>query len=220
MARGNSTRLNLLGLRFGRLLVIADGHGTPRHSKWLCRCDCGIEREVFSDALTAGRTRSCGCLRREESIARFTKHGLSKSPEMYTHNMMRQRCHNPKNKAYPYYGGRGIYVCDRWRESFENFLEDMGPRPSPKHSLDRKDNDGPYSPENCRWATKREQMRNRSDNRWLTIAGETKCIGDWEKEAGLNQGIIGSRIRRGWPESEWLKPSTAKRRTVQNSTEN
>lgn len=112
------------------------------------------------------------------------------------------RCENPKNHAYKWYGGRGIRVCVRWKESFEAFLADMGPRPSKKHSVDRIDNDKGYSPGNCRWATTAEQHRNRSDNVVVAYKGETKCLKDWANFLGQSYSSVLSRFRRGWSLAE------------------
>jgi hypothetical protein len=113
---------------------------------------------------------------------------------------MRQRCHNPNHPYYASYGGRGIQVCERWRESFSAFVEDMGPRPSEAYSLDRIDNNGDYEPNNCRWATKQEQSKNRSGRRLLTARGETKMISEWAAELGVRIGLLDGRLRRGWSE--------------------
>lgn len=125
------------------------------------------------------------------------KHGMSAREEYGIWNHMRQRCHNPKNDRYASYGGRGIKVCDRWRESFENFYADMGPRP-PGAQLDRVDNDKGYSPENCRWATRKEQQNNTRANRIVEFNGERRTIAEWASLRGLPYARVQTRLHRGW----------------------
>lgn len=149
-------RSDFTGHRYGRLVVIAHaGKNRHGHSLWLCKCECGNEKVLNSVAFRHGNTKSCGCLQSENR----TKHGMHGSPEYMTWNSMIQRCENPHSKAYNHYGGRGITVCDRWKD-FDNFFQDMGERPSPKYSLDRIDVNGNYEPANCRWTTQQEQVRN------------------------------------------------------------
>lgn len=146
--------VDLTGRRFGCLLVLKRSAARKRVA-WLCQCDCGGTSVAFSDALRQGRTKSCGCMQGSGNLI----HGRSHTAEFRSWWGMRQRCGNPNHSRYPGWGGRGITVCDRWRE-FKNFFADMGEKPTPAHSIDRINNDGNYEPSNCRWATPKEQQRN------------------------------------------------------------
>ncbi len=205
MADTNSSRAqNLIGQRFGRLVVIGRAPNRPGVSNaiWLCRCDCGNESEVRSAALKNESIRSCGCLGRDhDAIARKTKHGMTSSREYRRWAGIKQRCNNPNDLGYKNYGGRGIRMCDRWNDSFENFLEDMGEAP-PGMSIDRIDNDGDYDPSNCQWATPATQHRNRRNNHRMTARGKTMILWDWHKETGANRSTVLSRLRRGWTDEE------------------
>ena len=147
---------------------------------YLCQCECGNTAEVPSTKFKHNRILSCGCLRGKAHTHNMTKH-----PCMARYKAMLARCYNPKNASYSGYGGRGITVCDRWREplpeGFLNFIKDMG-NPPPKHSLERKNNDLGYSPENCIWAPMNVQANNKRNNRLITIAGDTKTLSQWAKE--------------------------------------
>ncbi len=190
---------DLVGLKFGRLTVLKrDTEYTKKDSKWICQCECGTIKSIMALSIKSGTTKSCGCGRKEWASHRATTHGLTKSPEHRTWGSMIQRCENINHHAYMNYGGRGISICKRWRESFLNFLADMGARPSISHSIDRINNNGNYEPSNCRWATEQEQKSNRSDNRFITFRGETMTISDLAKKHGITYNILNKRISAGW----------------------
>lgn len=200
--------LDIAGKRFGRLVVITRARvNGARNAMWLCQCDCG--NTTVGAASNLGKTKfSCGCLSSENgtttiktnSLARTDLHGMSHTTEWRIWSQMRSRCESPDNHRYHRYGGRGIKVCERW-QSFQNFYEDMGPRPSKRYSIDRIDNDGNYEKSNCRWATAKTQARNTSKTHWVTIEGTTLCVKDWCK--ALNVPI--------WKPSEMIRNRGAKR---------
>ena len=150
------------GDQFARLTVVELSRKDQKgYEYWKCICVCGESTVVERYSLVSGHAKSCGCYKRELCALRPVTHGLSSAKEYSSWEGMIQRCTNPRNKKYKDYGGRGIKVCDEWRKSFEAFYRDMGPKPSPKHSIDRfPDNDGHYEPSNCRWATSKQQRAN------------------------------------------------------------
>jgi hypothetical protein len=196
-----------IGSRFGRWEVIGLSdrlNNAGRRVYLLCRCDCGIVRDVGRSGLTSGMSQSCGCLHRE----RVTTHSGSKSPTYRNWAAMIERCCSPSAGNFAEYGGRGISVCDRWRESFEAFASDMGERPD-NMSIDRIDNDGNYDPGNCRWATAIEQQRNKRDNHILEHDGRRLTIVEWSEITGLAYSTIQSRLERGWEVARVLSPDLA-----------
>jgi hypothetical protein len=195
---------NLKGQRFGRLTVLefAGLVTGDKNTSWLCRCDCGRELTIRSAVLISGNTVSCGCYRLETK----TKHGHTRTGE-YTKEWrawynMRARCLYPSSSRYKNYGARGIKVCDRWVDSFENFLEDVGFAPSTAHTLGRIDNDGNYEPGNVKWQTEAEQVANKSTSRLLTAFGKTQTLQEWSRETGLGHGTILRRLKLGWSDEK------------------
>lgn len=172
----------------------------------LVRCVCGNEAEIRITRLRSGRSKRCDDCARKRASSRMSqlnhRHGDGcRSPEYFAWSAMHQRCRDATNDCY---GGRGIRVCDRWTgpNGFSNFVADMGRRPSPRHSLDRIDNDGDYSPGNCRWATSKEQQRNKRDSINLTVDGETLGLKQWAERVSTSERTLYSRYYRGWPHEE------------------
>lgn len=192
-------RIDVVGQTFHRLTVIAN-EPTRQGRSWIrCLCSCGNELITMSSSVRRGLTKSCGCLNEEHKVRGLRyKDGRSNLPEYRLFRDMCNRCHLPTRKSYKNYGARGIIVCAEWRHNFEQFLKDMGPRPSPEHTIERKDNDGPYSKDNCRWATRTEQMNNMRTNRLLTWNGETRTLAEWCKLYDKHYPRVQYRLNAGW----------------------
>jgi len=203
-------RLTTIGPRF-----ILPRHGQDR-SFQVCQCECGNALVVETSSLVSRNTKSCGCLKRDVTIARTTKHRKRHLPEYSIWQNMIQRCTNPNRNGYADYGGRGIRVCARWldqEKGFLNFLEDMGSKPPEKRSIERKLVNGNYTPENCKWATDKEQARNKRNNVMLTYGDKTQCVADWADEVGIDADTIRYRLRQGWPvDKALITPSQRKNR--------
>lgn len=196
---------DISGRRYGMLTVLGFSHISgerSRHYHWDCQCDCGKFSKVDGGNLKNGNSASCGCERERRFRKSRLKHGHTSggasSVEFSAWSGMKQRCNDPNHKSFAHYGGRGISVCARWSD-FSNFLADMGPRPSPQHSVDRKDVNGNYSPENCMWATRSQQARNRRDQVNVLIDGSSVSLADYCEEKVLPYNTIWQRIKKlGW----------------------
>lgn len=199
----NKNLPNLIGCVFGRLTVIEYlGIGNHRWRYWECLCTCGNKIRLASLFLNSGHTKSCGCLRIESSRKSLTTHGKSNMPEYEVYITMKKRCYNKKHISYKDYGGRGITVCDKWLNSFTEFLSDMGNRPGKHYSIDRINNNGNYTPTNCRWATKKEQNSNTRRNNWIEYNGEKMILADWARKIKIRQSRLGLLLRKGISFSE------------------
>lgn len=188
--------VNLTGKQFDRLTVLGLYARNKGSLFWICLCTCGRVKAIVTGSLVSSKVRSCGCLKIEAQ----TRHGLAKKSvarnrTYATWMNIKSRCSDIKN---PYYGGRGIQVCERWQSSFAHFLADMGMRPSSKHSIDRIDNNGDYEPSNCRWATAKTQSHNRSTTRIVVFQGIGLTITDHARRVGLSPSLVRNRLSRGW----------------------
>ncbi|MGI9492282.1 MAG: hypothetical protein ACR2QF_07795 [Geminicoccaceae bacterium] len=200
--------------RFGRLVakrIIAPPGKDRGGYVWYCECDCGGTKDASVAPLMAGVVKSCGCLR-SENIKKIAKknqiHGGHKHPLYGIWRSIISRCTNPNNEAYDNYGGRGVNICDRWRNDFYAFVSDMGPKPSRNHSIERGDNDGPYAPWNCKWATKKTQARNKRNNIVVKWEGQAMILKDAAELAGIPYKTAWKRINQyGWSAEKALSTS-------------
>lgn len=192
-------RIDITGNQYGRLTVIGFSHSKSRRSYWKCRCTCGKEKVIYGGSLKNGDTLSCGCLGKEHRTQSITKHGMTKTKLYRVWSNMLSRCYIESSSRYYRYGARGITVCDEWRNSFEAFYSwAMANGYTENLTIDRKDVNGNYEPDNCRWATRKEQMNNYSGNRHLEYNGMVKTVAEWAEVTGLNVGTIRSRLKNGW----------------------
>lgn len=191
------------GERYGRLVIKRFVRTAPGWNYfWECECDCGKSVTVSLSNLLGGSTKSCGCLRRDQNVKRWTKHGQAKTgraTRLYrTWSHMRLRCNSPKNQDYRYYGARGIRVCDEWNEyaAFEAWALANGYRKD--LTIERIDNDGDYTPDNCAWVPRSVQARNRRNNRRLDHDGRSLTIAEWAEVLGISAANIRNRLHMGW----------------------
>jgi len=203
MKGGGSVARDLSWQRFGALTLIRRvPNDSFKRTRWLCKCQCGNETIAITSLLKNGHKTSCGCLLANKTFGeRMKSHGHSVggrlSSEYAIWHGIIQRCENSLNRSFHLYGGRGIFVSPQWK-TFENFYADMGNRPA-KHSIERRDNDGPYSPENCYWATSKQQSRNKRTTVFVMFQGREMCLADAAEIAGVEYGPLYDRvIRKGW----------------------
>ena len=199
----------MIGQVFGRLTVKSELPRLRKYERrWLCQCSCGNTKEVIQNNLKNGSTASCGCIKTEMLLARnaaMSTHNMTKTSEYLAWTNIHRRCEDPKDVAYARYGGLGVAVCERWN-TFENFIADMGLKPSKAHSIERRDNTKGYSPDNCHWATQKEQSRNKSSNVMVMFEGKEMVLRDACEKAGVNYFTVWSRIDRGWEAEYLFKP--------------
>lgn len=204
---------DLTDKKFGRLTVLHFAGISRRNARWFCLCDCGREIVVAANCL-GRRTTSCGCyaqeIRRENGSKSNLRHGEADiAPEWEAWAGMWKRCTDKNRPNYKDYGGRGIAICERWKK-YENFLEDMGRKPGRGYSVERRNNDLGYFPENCYWATRTQQASNRRSNRWIEFQGERLTLTQWEQKLGFTRDRIRQRLSQGWTvERALTEPSRA-----------
>ena len=204
---------DLLGQTFGSLTVLGFSHYTKAGAAyWHVRCVCGVEKTAHGYYMRNGRVNSCGCQKLINFTARMTKHGKYLSREYQTWNSMMGRCLNPTSQAFRHYGARGITICEKWK-NFVGFYEDMGDRPDGM-SLERIDNEKGYSPDNCRWATHQEQMKNTRRCIHITYNGQTKILKDWARSLGMSNGALRARMNKSDDPEIILRPVATKFRPV------
>ena len=198
-----SKLIDLTGQRFGRLIVTerAESLTSPcgsKRARWICQCDCGNTVIVAAKELMRGDTKSCGCLQRDRTAEVSTTHGMKKTKIYHVWIDMKQRCLNPNNYRYSDWGGRGITVCNEWHE-FEPFRDwALAHGYQDGLTIDRIDNNGPYSPDNCRWITAQAQQFNKRCNIVLTHNEKTQTLTEWAHEVNISPSTLSARLRAGW----------------------
>lgn len=189
---------SLIGKRFNLLKVLSVcGRNKSGNTLMLCLCDCGNNSTPISSALISGHSSSCGCLTKKNSANALRKHGMTNTKVYQSWTSMIERCENKNNPKYHRYGGRGIKICKRWRESFQSFYDDMGDSPLDM-TLGRRNNNGDYEPSNCRWENASQQSRNTKNNRLLKFKGKTRCLIEWAEEFRIDYDVLWMRLNRGW----------------------
>lgn len=211
---GTQKKQDITGMKIGRLTAISY-IGPDKHSKsvWKLMCDCGVETSSALSSFKRGKVRSCGCLQRETVSRIMSTHKMTGSCEYVSWSGMKNRCYNKNQKSYLDYGAKGITVCDRWLESFENFLEDMGRKPAKNYTIERKEVNVGYCPDNCIWIKRAEQNKNKSNSSWMEADGRRMIVEDWARELEITGGAIHNHLRRN-PGSTFQDYFTKKRKVV------
>lgn len=220
---GNRRIIDLTGKRFGRLVVIGRADNKGKETYWKCKCDCGSIKEINGNRLRNGRTKSCGCLKRnikfDSSVQNNSNltHGKSKTRLYRIYQKMKRRCYRPEEKYYENYGGRGIDICDEWREDFQAFYDwAMENGYSDDLSIDRRDNDKGYSPDNCKWSTAKEQANNTRSTIFITYKGNRKPVSEWSKIIGIRQDTLSNRKRKGWSDEKCIETPLNRTKGIKN----
>ncbi len=203
----SKTIVDISGQTFSAWTVVGSVIRTTRHALWPCRCICGTERDVASWSLRSGLSRSCGCVSQAAHIQRITTHGMTGSKIFNAYLYMKSRCLNPKVKCFKDYGGRGITICDRWLESFENFYADMGPSHRDWLTLERKDNNKGYDPDNCEWASRAKQSRNRRMCIMIDSPWGRMTISEAARNAGIKEMTLYQRIKKALADGPYGAPT-------------
>ena len=212
--------IDITGQTFGQLTAVKIA-GRDKHKiiLWVCKCNiCGKETIVLGNYLRRGNAKSCGCLKKELISKANTVHGLSRTREFRIWAGIRSRCNDTNSSIYKYYGERGIKICEKW-DNFESFLADMGKCPEPGYSIERLNNDGPYSPENCIWADRKTQARNRTNSRKVTYRGQILTLAEWSEILNMRYSVLHCRLQRNWSDERTLtQPVVSNPRLKRNRT--
>ena len=188
-----------VGQKFNKFTILEfNGKHKSGHLTALCKCDCGNIRTISLSDLKLNRSKSCGCIRKEAKQLFKKDHGMTNTKEFKTWAGIKIRCYNKNYKSYNYYGGKGVTMCNRWLNSFRNFLEDMGFAPTNKHSIDRIDSNGNYEPNNCKWSTLIEQANNKSNNKFYEYNGEIKSVPYFSRKYNIPMGRLYERLKAGY----------------------
>jgi hypothetical protein len=213
--RVDNSKANLIGQRFGRLTVISEGKTRGYYKYYLCKCDCGNEKEIYEANLRRGLTKSCGCLQKERARKANLIHGhAAKGKKTKLYRVwcgMHNRCKCKTNSSYELYGARGITVCDEWKEFLPFYDWAIANRYREGLEIDRIDGNKGYGPDNCRWVTPRENGLNKRNNRLITINGETRTLSEWAEISGINYDLLWYRVHAGWTGTDMLKPPRTSR---------